>query len=89
VQALWIGQLDAGITLANRLGDTVSGQRWLAQRERLLGAFLRHFIQDGVVADHLNPDGSRDVKVRPNQLFTAPSFPPRSGAEWSEQSWRS
>ena len=81
VQALWAGQLDAGIWSATRIGDVISARRWTAVLDLLKKNFLRHFISTaGVVADRIRPDGSPDFRTRPNQLFTAPLLDPPTRA---------
>lgn len=75
IQALWVQQLDAGAWFATRIGDVTSARYWTELRDRAKAGFLREFVHDGRVADRLLPDGSRDMRVRPNQLFTLPLLP--------------
>ncbi len=69
IQALWAEQLRAGVWFATKVGDPVSAQRWERALRKLEANFARLFIERGMIADHLRPDGSRDMKVRPNQIF--------------------
>ena len=72
IQALWAKQLDAGIWCASRLGDFVSAHRWNTVLQKLKLNFTKHFVTPGgAIADRLLPDGSADLRMRPNQLFTA------------------
>ncbi len=72
IQALWARQLEAGMWFATRLGDVRSARSWHVALNRVRASFTRSFVRDGKVADHLLPDGRPDVRVRPNQVFTAP-----------------
>jgi hypothetical protein len=72
IQALWAGQLDAGLWFATRVGDVRTAQtcnRILAQLGRNFPLF---FTRGGRVADRLRTDGTRDMSVRPNQMFAGP-----------------
>ena len=81
VQALWAGQLDAGIWCATRIGDVISARRWTAVLDLLKTNFSRCFISNaGAVADRIRPDGSPDFRTRPNQLFAAPLLDPSTRA---------
>ena len=71
IQALWAGQLDAGEYFATLLGDVVSARRWHDALLRLKGNFLRYFVTQGGIADRLREDGTPDMTLRPNQIFTA------------------
>ncbi len=75
VQALWSQQLRAGIWFAVRLSDSTSARQWNEQLLLLEKNFLRHFLSKGIVADHLREDGSRNISLRPNQIFLAPLLP--------------
>jgi glycogen debranching enzyme len=71
VQALWARQLDAGVWCATRLGDYLSARRWQTVLDGLKSNFTRCFINSNhIIADHLRTDGSPDLRVRPNQIFT-------------------
>jgi glycogen debranching enzyme len=69
IQALWAAQLETGIWLATRIGDPVSAQRWDIIRRSVVRNFTPAFLFNGRLADHLLPDGSRDTRLRPNQIF--------------------
>jgi glycogen debranching enzyme len=70
IQALWFTALEAGIALANEAGDAASAERWKSQAELLRTNFTAQFWDGRVMADRLRADGTRDSKVRPNQLMT-------------------
>lgn len=72
IQALWHEQLSAGEFIATHLGDVTHAREWRELRTRLQQNFTRFFISSTGVADHLNPDGSSDGQIRPNQIFTSP-----------------
>ncbi|MCK5571438.1 MAG: hypothetical protein KAJ12_01700 [Bacteroidetes bacterium] len=80
IQALWSQQLDAGIWLATLVGDLHRAQRWDTCRKKLYENFRRFFVQEGLVVDHLNTDGSPDTQLRPNQIFTHPMLDPGTRA---------
>ena len=71
VQALWAGQLEAGEYFATLLGDVVSARRWHDALLRLKENFVRCFVTPRGIADRLRADGTPDMTLRPNQLFTA------------------
>lgn len=85
VQALWYAQLDASARLAALTGDKESAARWEREADRVRASFRRLFLdpKTGRLADHLNPDGTRDTQVRPNQIFalTVPLTPLLDDAE--------
>ncbi|MBD3167076.1 hypothetical protein GF324_10785 [bacterium] len=93
IQALWLAQLEAAAamgTVVRRRGSGKKGPdvddrqlgRWLQTAQTLRQRFPSDFGLDrGVLADHINPDGSLDPKNRPNKLFALtvplnPVFPP-------------
>jgi glycogen debranching enzyme len=71
IQALWAGQLESGIWFATQVGDVQAARTWTALLHRLRESFSR-FIVTGKIADRLSPDGTPDLSLRPNQIFTAP-----------------
>ncbi len=71
IQALWAQQLEAGIWFATRLGDVTSARRWDEKLRVVKENFSKYFINEGVVIDHLNKDGSIDHQLRPNQVFVS------------------
>jgi glycogen debranching enzyme len=70
IQALWFTALEAGVALANANGDDTAAGKWQRQAEILKSNFTGKFWDGRVMADRLRADGTRDVKVRPNQLMT-------------------
>lgn len=69
VQALWYQQLVVSAQLAQYLGKDDDAQRWSEEAKKLKTNFEADFIADGIIADHLNADGSRDTQLRPNTMF--------------------
>jgi len=70
IQALWFTALEAGVALAKANGDAIAAGKWQRQAEILKSNFTARFWDGRVMADRLRADGTRDVKVRPNQLMT-------------------
>lgn len=71
IQALWYTALDTGAWLAEQAGDTRRAAEWRALANKARASFLRLFWDGSTMADRLRADGSRDTKVRPNQLMLA------------------
>jgi glycogen debranching enzyme len=69
IQALWYTALQTGAYLARQAGDAAQADQWTALAQRAQQSFLQRFWDGKVMADRLRPDGSRDTKVRPNQLM--------------------
>lgn len=71
VQALWLGQLQAGVYFASLMGDEPSAARWARVASRLRDSFGRDFLNadQTAMADRLRADGQPDFTFRPNQLF--------------------
>lgn len=69
IQALWYTALQTGADLARQAGDLKKAQEWSALAVKVRRSFLRRFWDGGVMADRLREDGSRDIKLRPNQLM--------------------
>ncbi len=69
IQALWAQQLDAGVWFATQLGDVRSAKEWNEKLTQMKENFQGAFISNDLVADHLTPDGRRDTRLRPNQIF--------------------
>jgi glycogen debranching enzyme len=69
IQALWYTALQTGAQLARQAGDTAQADQWTALAHKAQHSFLQRFWDGKVMADRLRPDGSRDTKVRPNQLM--------------------
>ena len=73
VQVLWHTALMSGAGIAEFLGKSDLAARWHEAAGRLGESFRRLFIDDesGGLFDHLNPDGTPDHQLRPNQIFAA------------------
>ena len=69
IQALWYTALQTGALLAREAGDHGHEREWTALAAKLQRNFVTAFWDGSVMADRLRDDGSRDVKVRPNQLM--------------------
>lgn len=69
IQALWYAALRAGADLAQIVGDAGQAGRWRAAAAQARASFLRLFWDGATMADRLRADGSRDTKLRPNQLM--------------------
>lgn len=72
IQALWYNQLKDGAYMARYMGATEDAAAWEKRAEELRRKFAADFCDTTTyfVYDHLNADGSKDVQVRPNQLYT-------------------
>ncbi|HEY1044709.1 MAG TPA: amylo-alpha-1,6-glucosidase [Telluria sp.] len=69
IQALWYEALNAGAYLATQAGDEAHAKEWSAMAARVKHSFLDLFWDGKTMADRIRPDGSRDTKLRPNQLM--------------------
>ncbi|MCS6770714.1 MAG: glycogen debranching protein [Kiritimatiellae bacterium] len=71
IQALWHAALGVGIAAARRIGRRTAIPRWRARAEKLASNFHPAFWdpRKKALADRLRPDGTRDLKPRPNQLM--------------------
>jgi glycogen debranching enzyme len=69
IQALWYTALQAGAWFANQAGDREHEEAWSALARKAQARFLKLFWDGRVMADRLREDGSRDTRVRPNQLM--------------------
>ena len=87
VQALWITALESGAEIAKAIGKKKRAARWLEHSLRVREAFVRFFRRaDGAgLYDHLDPDGTPDHKMRPNQIFavTVPWEPILDDQDWN------
>lgn len=72
IQALWFQQLKAGEEMAELIGDTPSKKRWGTIKTAVMANFKKYFADSstGLIADHLNSDGTQDHQLRPNQIFS-------------------
>ncbi|MEI8324133.1 MAG: amylo-alpha-1,6-glucosidase [Betaproteobacteria bacterium] len=75
IQALWYTALLSSAELADLAGLGEAAALWRAHAARTQASFLRRFWDGKTMADRLRADGSRDLKVRPNQLLLV-SVPP-------------
>ncbi|MFO7653506.1 MAG: amylo-alpha-1,6-glucosidase [Candidatus Krumholzibacteriia bacterium] len=57
------------------LGPAVLEERYRQLAVRLAANFQARFWVDGILADHLNPDGTADRQVRPNGLLAVLAAP--------------
>lgn len=69
IQALWYTALQSGAALAREAGDVRRAAEWSALAVEVRRNFLRLFWDGSTMADRLRKDGSRDVRLRPNQLM--------------------
>ncbi|MFN7990365.1 MAG: amylo-alpha-1,6-glucosidase [Thermoanaerobaculia bacterium] len=71
VQALWHNALRIVALYAADLGDAFTAARLLALADQARESFTALFWDDrvGWLADVVAPDGTRDLSLRPNQLF--------------------
>ena len=69
IQALWYTALHTGAELATQAGDSAQAARWQQLAQRAQQSFLKLFWDGSTMADRLREDGSRDMRVRPNQLM--------------------
>lgn len=71
IQSLWYQQLLAGKYMAEYMQDGESAEKWGIWAEKLKKNFGKDYAdkEQMFIADHLNTDGSRDIQVRPNQLY--------------------
>ena len=83
VQALWIAQLQAAISIAEEMPATdtlmANVKRWRGTYQQLMRRFPKTFLRTDrpLLYDRIKPDGSFDSSVRPNQFFafTVPYYP--------------
>lgn len=71
IQALWIEALEAAIVLMVMDGSVAVGRREIDAQKVMSQSLQDHFVDKatGRLIDHLNPDGSPDLAVRPNAFF--------------------
>ncbi len=71
VEALWITALESGAAMAEVAGVASLATKWREAAETAREAFVRMFwdsSRNGLY-DHLDPDGTPDERIRPNQIF--------------------
>jgi glycogen debranching enzyme len=73
VEVLWHTALLSGAAIADALGREEPATKWREVAGRLGDAFAREFsdLDTGGLFDHLDPDGTPDRQIRPNQVFAA------------------
>ncbi len=71
IQALWIEALEAAIGLMFLNAGLVIGRREIDAKKAMAQSLTDHFVDKatGKLVDHLKPDGSPDLAVRPNAFF--------------------
>ncbi|GAB4333021.1 MAG: hypothetical protein Kow0037_11110 [Calditrichia bacterium] len=79
VQVLWLEQIRIAAGWAKKLGHKDLAAQWAARHAELRKMIFDKFWDDENqrLYDHLNPDGSPDFQIRPNQIFalTIPEKP--------------
>lgn len=79
IQALWFQQLNAGINIAECVGDSIASQEWRKIAAELKKNFPNTYWNKKrrTLYDHINSDNLPDEKIRPNQIFaiTIPEAP--------------
>jgi glycogen debranching enzyme len=79
VEALWYAALGSGAAIASAAGRDDLRARWDDRADRVRGSFRKTFwdSEGARLYDHVNPDGTADLKIRPNQILaiTVPCDP--------------
>jgi len=82
IQVLWLTQLETAVIMAKRVAGKENDPRidkWNQLAEKLRKNIPLEFVrEDGLgLYDHINAGGSKDTKIRPNQLWavTVPNIP--------------
>ena len=72
IQALWYNQLIDGAYMARFMGYDLVALEWETRAQILRENFSKDYCDtvNNLVIDHLNADGTRDMQMRPNQLYT-------------------
>lgn len=72
VQALWWQQLECAASFARIMNRTDEAEKWQKAADKVKAAFARDFVDEEHyrIYDHLNSDGSPDLQLRPNLLYT-------------------
>jgi glycogen debranching enzyme len=71
IEALWYTALRSGAAIARAADRPEAAVRWDETAEKVRAAFGQAFWDEerAGLYDHLNPDGTPDRKIRPNQIF--------------------
>jgi glycogen debranching enzyme len=71
IQALWYGQLRAGVYFADLMGDADAARRWAEAAARVKRQFERDFRSPdrSYLADRVDGNDIPDFRLRPNQLY--------------------
>jgi glycogen debranching enzyme len=82
IQALWYTAVQCAAQVAIMNGQSTLAEHWLTIASTLKDNFIEWYYSPvkGHLYDHLNADGSKDNKIRPNQIF-AISVPELPGIE--------
>jgi glycogen debranching enzyme len=94
IQALWYGQLSAGVEFARHLGDHAAADRWARAAESVRRAFSAAFVRTATegnplsVADHVTASGEAHHTLRPNVLFALDLLPAPDAATVTASVWR-
>jgi glycogen debranching enzyme len=94
IQALWYGQLLAGVDFAERVGDGEAAERWRKAAERARQGFQREFVRTGdehrppSIADHVTAQGVADHALRPNVLFALDLVSAGDAARITAHAWQ-
>ena len=72
IQALWYHQLIDGAYMARYMGDKLTAIEWETRAQSLRENFAKDYcdVDNTLIIDHLNADDTRDMQIRPNQLYT-------------------
>jgi len=76
IQALWIEALGSAIVLMFMSGEVAVGRREINAHRVMAQSLQDHFVDKatGRLIDHLKPDGSPDLAIRPNAFFALDSL---------------
>jgi glycogen debranching enzyme len=94
IQALWYGQLLAGVEFAELLGDHAAAERWRRAAGRVQHGFAQLFVAPGTrqrpvsIADHVTAQGVADHTLRPNVLFALDMVSATDAAQITARAWR-
>lgn len=71
IQSLWYQQLLASAKFAEFMMDNENYDKWLAMAKKVKNSFVNDFFdsEHDYMADRISRDGTKDFKLRPNQLY--------------------